>query len=141
MNVKQFMVGSASYAKEVTPNTFKRVKDQFIIPALNFTDGETFMYEKVAEGIKGEFNVTGLVVEQVDGIFYADKEVQDLWYKCKATTPDPDSEKEKSINLVYYVNADSVRNATDTLEDNLHKLWSESEVKSVIVSKIVDVFE
>lgn len=135
------MIATASYTKLVGENTYKKVKEPFLIASSTFTEGETFMYEKVAEGIRGEFEVNGLVKEQVDGIFYADKEVQSFWYKSKATTPDPDSEKEKSINLVYYVNADSVRIATETLEENLSNLWSESEVKSVTISKIVDVFE
>ena len=141
MNTKQFMIGTAQYTKQKESGNFQRVKESFLIPALSFTDGETFMYGRVAEGIRGEFIVQSLATEQVDGIFYADKEVQDAWYKCKATTPDPDSDKDKNINLVYYVNADSVKKATETLELELRGLWSESEIKSVVISKIVDVFE
>ena len=140
MNVKQFMIGTAQYTKQ-TGEEYKRVKEAFLIPAMNFTNGEDFMYKTVAENIKGEFTVNSLATEQVDGIFYADEEVQDAWYKTKATTPDPESDKGKNINLVYYVNADSVKKATETLELELRGLWSESEIKSVVLSKIVDVFQ
>lgn len=139
-NIQEYMIASASYTKMMPDNSYKRVKDAFLIPASTFTNGEEFMYTKVAEGIKGEFKVKGLVSEQVDGIFYADREIQSDWHKAKVTTPDPDSEKAKSINLVYYVNAESVKIATDTLVEELGKYWSEFRIKNVGISPVVDVF-
>lgn len=138
--MNRLMLSVVAYTKQLENGSYKRVKEQYIIPGDTFTTAEDFVYNTLAQSMQGEVILESLKREAVDGVLYEDNEVIESWYKCKATTPDPESEKEKSIALVYYVNATSVEKANGVLKTELKSLYSDFSITHVDLTKIVDIY-
>ena len=137
--MNNLMIAQISCTRQQDNGEFKRVKEQYIIPGDTFSTAEDFVFKTLAEGVKGEFTLQSLKQEPIEDIFIADEEVLDTWYKCKVTTDDTESDKEKKITLHYYVNADSVKQATEVLEQELKSQLQDFETKSVVSTPIIDV--
>lgn len=137
--MNNLMIAQISCTRQQENGEFKRVKEQYIIPGDTFSTAEDFVFKTLAEGVKGEFTLQGLKREPIEDIFIADEGVLDVWYKCKVTTDDPDTDKEKKITYQYYVNADSVKHATEVLEQELKSQLQNFETKSVVSTPIVDI--
>ena len=134
------MIAQIAYVKQHDDASFKRVKEQYLIPGDTYSTAEEFVFTELVKGVKGEVILDSLKREAVEDIFVMDDGIQESWYKCKVTTQDAESEKVKLISFFYYVNANSVANATKLLEDMLKDSLSDFEVKSTVLSPIVDVF-
>lgn len=139
--MNQYMIAQVAYTKQSEDGTFKRVKEQFLVPGFTYSTAEEFVFSTLAEQMRGEVMLDSLKREAVEDIFVMDDDIQEGWYKCKVVTQDPESEKIKNITSYYYVNASSVGNATTTLEESLSGSIAEFEIKSTVLSPIVDVFE
>lgn len=135
------MIAVVVYTKMQENGEPKRVKEQFLIPGDTYSTAEEFVFNELAKEMKGEIILDSLKREQVEDIFIDDEEVLEGWYKCKVGFQDPDSEKPKLITLPYYVNAQSVAKATTLLTSKLKDSMTDFEIKSVVLSPIVDVFE
>lgn len=134
------MIAQIAYVKQSEDGSFKRVKEQFLIPGDTYSTAEEFVFTTLVEGIRGEVILDSLKREAVEDIFVMDDDIQEGWYKCKVSTQDAESEKVKLINFIYYVNANSVASATKLLEEQLKPTFHEFEVKSTVLSPIVDVY-
>jgi len=137
--MNKLMIAQIAYTKQGDDNSFKRVKEQYLIPGDTYSTAEEFVFTKLVESMRGEVILDSLKREAVEDIFVMDDNIQESWYKCKVTTQDAESEKIKLISLFYYVNANSVANATKLLEEQLKTSFNEFEVKSTVLSPIVDV--
>lgn len=138
--MNKLMIAQIAYNKQSENGSFKRVKEQYLIPGDTYSTAEEFVFTELVKGVRGEVILDSLKRESVEDIFVMDDDIQESWYKCKVTTQDAESEKVKLISFYYYVNANSVASATKLLEDMLKDSLSDFEVKSTVLSPIMDVF-
>lgn len=133
----QMMLSKVAYVKETDEGQLGRVKELYLIPGETFSTAEEFVYETVLNGNR-EAIIESLKRESVEGIFYQDEEIQEEWYKCKATVLDAISEKD--FKIVCYVNANSTGAADEVMIRELKDLYLEFSITGVTLTKVVDVF-
>ena len=138
--MNKVMIAQIAYVKKHDDGSFKRVKEQYLIPGDTYSTAEEFVFTTLVEGIRGEVILDSLKREPVEDVIVFDEDIQEGWYKCKVSMQAAESEKIKKISMIYYVNASSVASATKVLEDALRESISDFEVKGVALSPIVDVF-
>ncbi|MFN5418639.1 MAG: DUF4494 domain-containing protein [Flavobacteriia bacterium] len=128
------------YTKQLENGTFKRVSEPYLLAAMTFTDAEARIYEELGSIIRGEFVVTNIARTDFHDIFYY--EDSDSWYKCKISyeSQDADSEKQKKISQNFLVNARSVKEAFERLQESLKTLMVDFDIPSIMISPIVDIF-
>lgn len=128
------------YTKQLENGTFKRVSEPYLLAAMTFTDAEARIYEELGSVIRGEFVVTNIARTDFHDIFYY--EDSDTWFKCKITyeSQDADNEKQKKIAQNFLVNARSVKEAFERLNESLASLMVDFQIPSIMLSPIVDIF-
>lgn len=127
------------YTKQLDNGSLKRVTEPYLFNAVSFTDAESRAYEEVGEFVKGEFMITAIKRENFSDIFnYEDSED---WYKCvvKFESFDDDSSRSKLTTNNFLLTAESVKQATERINESLKGLMSDFEVTSVSLTPIVDV--
>lgn len=128
------------YTKQLDNGTFKRVTEPYLLAAMTFTDAEARIYEELANSIRGEFNVTGISRTEIHDIFaYDDGE---WWYKVKVKYDNMDgsSDKPKKVTQNFLVEANSVKQAYERIQECLKDLMADYEIPSITVSPIIDIF-
>lgn len=128
------------YTKQLDNGAFKRVTEPYLLAAMTFTDAEARIYEELANSIRGEFNVTGIARTEIHDIFaYDDGE---WWYKVKVKydNMDGNSDKPKKVTQNFLIEANSVKQAYERLQECLKDLMADYEIPSITVSPIVDIF-
>lgn len=128
------------YTKQLDNGTFKRVTEPYLLAAMTFTDAEARIYEELANSIRGEFNVTGIARTEIHDIFaYDDGE---WWYKVRVKYENMDgtSDKPKKVTQNFLVEANSVKQAYERIQECLKELMADYEIPSITVSPIVDIF-
>lgn len=128
------------YTKQLDNGALKRVSEPYLLAAMTFTDAEARIYEELGAVIRGEFNVTGISRTELHDIFaYEDSGV---WYKCKVTyeSVDADTEKSKRVAQNFLIEANSVKEAYERMQESLKGLMVDFQIPSIMVSPIVDIF-
>jgi hypothetical protein len=128
------------YTKQLDNGSLKRVSEPYLLAAMSFTDAETRIYEELGSVVRGEFLVIGMQPTQIHDIFGYDD--ADVWYKCKVKYHDIDADSEKARKVVqnFLVSADSVKQATERINESLSTLLVDFEITETKVSPIVDIF-
>lgn len=131
------------YEKEMENGMQKFVTEQYVVEALNFTEGEAKMTKEMSLFISGEFKITDLKPATFSEIFFSDAEKDDRWYKVKLQfiTLDEKTEKEKSVTTLYLVQAGSVNRAVTNIDEAMANTAVDYTITSVVETKIMDVFE
>lgn len=128
------------YTKQLENGTFKRVSEPYLLGGMTFTDAEARVYEELGSIIHGEFVVVAISRVDFHDIFHYDD--SDLWFKCRISydSQDADNDKAKKVSQSFLVSARNVNEADLRLKESLSMLMVDFDVKSVIVSPIVDIF-
>jgi hypothetical protein len=128
------------YTKQLENGTFKRVSEPYLLAAMTFTDAEARIYEELGSIIRGEFVVTNIARTDYHDIFYY--EDSDIWFKCKISfeSADADSEKAKKVAQNFLVNARSVKEAFERLQESLSSMMVDFDIPSIMISPIIDIF-
>ena len=127
------------YTKQLDNGALKRVSEPYLLTAMSFTDAEARIHEELGSVIRGEFHVVAIQRVEIHDIFaYED----DVWYRAKVSyeSVDSDSEKARKVTNNFLVSAESVKQATERIQESLTGMLSAYEIKSVIESPIVDIF-
>lgn len=138
--MNNWMQVKVKYTKQLDNGALKRVTEPYLLAAMTFTDAEARIYEELGSVIRGEFHVVAIQRVEIHDIFaYGDA---DVWYKAKVSydSVDSDSEKSRKVTNTFLVSAESVKHATERIQENLTGMLSAYEIKSVIESPIVDIF-
>lgn len=138
--MNNWMLCTVRYTKQNQDNgTFKRVNEKYLFAAMTFGDAENRVYEELGEQIRGEFSVTAIATKDLNDIFSYEK---DTWYECKITygSEDIDTGKSKKVTNSFLVSADTVKEATEYLQESLKGMMADYEVVSVVKSPILDIF-
>jgi len=141
MKNNQFL-NSVKFTKQSDDGTFKRVTENFLFFAHNFSDSETRVYEELGNQIKGEFTVTAIKrVEYID-IFDSASGNFEAWYEVVAQydSASEDGEKTKKVKNKFLIASDSVKNATKEIKEELDKWLVDFKIIKVGETNIQDVF-
>jgi len=131
---------AVKYTKQFTDGTLKRVTENYLVNAINFTDAEARINKEVGEFVRGEFIVKAIKCEDYADIFcYDDAEV---FFKAVVSyvSEDADSGKEKKIKNNFLVTAHNIKEAYEKMEDSLKGLMVSYEITKIEQSNILEVF-
>lgn len=131
------------FEKTMDDGNPKKVKEQYTVDALSFTEAENRITEEMSSFISGEFNVTDIKKATYKEIFFSDVPSADRWYKAKVQfiTIDEKSEKEKRSNVYYLVQAGTLMEAVKNIDAVMGGTMIDYAIASVIETQIMDVFE
>lgn len=131
------------FEKTMDDGNPKKVKEQYTVDALSFTEAENRITEEMSSFISGEFNVTDIKKATYKEIFFSDVPSADRWYKAKVQfiTIDEKSEKEKRSNVYYLVQAGTLMEAVKNIDAVMGGTMIDYAIASVTDTQIMDVFE
>lgn len=128
------------YAKENEQGLLKNISEHYLVDAVSFSECEAIIYNRLAQQIRGDFQVTGEAKSNiVDVFFYEDA---DLWHKCKICymVADGETGKEKKVTQYMIVTANDVKEAYDRIHESLGNMLVSFRVPDIVESPIVEVF-
>ena len=131
------------YEKMTEDGTQKKVTEQYVVDALNFSEAEQRITEEIASYISGEFEVGNINPAPFGEVFSADDTTYDMWFKAKLQfiTIDERTEKEKKTNTTYLVQADSLEGARKNIDEVMGTTMIDYIISGLNDTPIMDVFE
>ena len=126
------------FAKETEEGLLKQVLEQYLVDGVSFTEVESIIYDKVAERVRGDFQVTHIAKSNIVDVFQ--HEDGDIWFKAKIQCIVMDSGKEKKVTQYMLVTAADVPQAHERIQENLSNMPVSFQVPDVVETKIIEVF-
>lgn len=132
-----------AYEKVMEDGLQKKVKENYVVDALSFTEAESHIMEEMSSYISGEFTIEDIKIASYKEIFFSEEEMADRWYKAKLQfiTIDEKTEKEKRSNVYYLVNAGTLKGAVNNIESVMGTTMIDYVIASVAETTLMDVFE
>ncbi len=132
-----------AYEKIMEDGMQKKVKENYVIDALSFTEAEQRIMEEMSSYISGAFDVADIKKASYKEVFFSDEETADRWYKAKLQfiTIDEKTEKEKRSNVNYLVQAGSLNGAVKNIDEVMGGTMIDYVIASVSETTLMDVFE
>ena len=117
-----------------------KVKEDYLVQAVNVTDAETRIIEELKEVIKGEFEIDSVKKKKIAEMMKA--ESGDVWHKVRVSyvTINEKNGEEKKKAETMMVKAVDVFEAVDTLRKGMKGTMSDWELSSVAETAIVEAF-
>lgn len=121
----------------------KTVSESYLIDAVSYTDAEARLYRVVADNTatagRPDFQIAGLRPMQLSDVFHI--ETGNKWYKCKVvyTTEDERTGKEKKVVNVMLINAETVKEAYDRIQESLKTMLMPYDVTDINLTPILEV--
>jgi hypothetical protein len=130
----------AKYQKTDDKGREKMVTEPYLVDAVSFTDAEKRINELLAPYISGEFKVTNIKIANFSELI--PNEACDRWFKCKVTFIGYNEEKgtETKTSSYMLVQANTVKQAFEFVENALKGTVSDYEIPSIQESPLRDVF-
>lgn len=117
----------------------KTITEAYLVDAVSYTDAEARLYQEVATNTP-EFTVANISKMKLADVFFIE-ESGETWYKCKvAFTTEDDKGREKKLINMMLINAESVKQAYDRLEDSLKTILMPYEITDINRTPILDIF-
>ena len=131
------------YEKTLEDGLQKKVKEQYVVDALSFTEAEKRITEEMSSYISGAFDVADIKKASYKEIFFSDEGTADRWYKAKVQfiTIDEKTEKEKRTNVYYLVQASTIHQAVKNIDEVMGSTMIDYAIAAVSETTIMDVFE
>ncbi|MBN1250902.1 MAG: DUF4494 domain-containing protein [Bacteroidales bacterium] len=128
------------YEKRMEDGREKKVTEPYLVDAVSFTDAEKRIHEMLESYISGDFFVTNIKIANYSEIH--PNENGDRWYKSKVSYINLDEEKgvERKTNSYMLIQANTVKEAFDSIVDLLKDMISEYDIPAIQESPIMDVF-
>ena len=132
---------TAKYVKVDESGHERKVTEQYMLDAVNFTEAEARAHEELKTMVSGEFVVSKITKTKITEII-PKEDGGGKWFKVKVNfiTIDEESGKEKRVSQVMLVEADSVDDAYLYTLAAMDGMMCDFEIPSVVESKILDVF-
>lgn len=132
-----------AYEKIMEDGMQKKVKENYVIDALSFTEAEQRIMEEMSSYISGAFEVADIKKASYKEVFFSDEETADRWYKAKLQfiTIDEKTEKEKRSNVNYLVQAGTLNGAVKNIDEVMGGTMIDYVIASVSETTLMDVFE
>lgn len=131
------------YEKTMEDGLQKKVKEQYVVDALSFTEAEKRITEEMSSYISGAFDVADIKKASYKEIFFSEEGTADRWYKAKVQfiTIDEKTEKEKRTNVYYLVQASTIHQAVKNIDEVMGSTMIDYAIAAVSETTIMDVFE
>lgn len=132
-----------AYEKIMEDGMQKKVKENYVVDALSFTEAEQRIMEEMSSYISGAFNVVDIKKMPYKEVFFDDAEMSDRYYKAKLVfiTIDERTEKEKRSNVTYLVQAATLDGAVKNINEVMGGTMIDYEKSNIAETKVMDVFE
>ena len=132
-----------AYEKVMEDGLQKKVKENYVVDALSFTEAESRIMEEMSSYITGEFTIEDIKIASYKEIFFSEEEMADKWYKAKLQfiTIDEKTEKEKRSNVNYLVQAGTLKGAVNNIESVMGTTMIDYVIATVAETTLMDVFE
>lgn len=131
------------YEKTQEDGSLKKTKETYVVNALSFTEAEKRIMDEMSSYISGEFEVSDIKKAPYKEIFFSEEDSADKWYKAKLSfiTIGEKTYKEKRSSVTYLVQANSLENARKNICVAFAASMIDYEIKSVVETPIMDVYE
>ena len=131
------------YEKTMEDGLQKKVKEQYVVDALSFTEAEKRITEEMSSYISGAFDVADIKKATYKEIFFSDEATADRWYKAKVKfiTIDEKTEKEKRSNVYYLVQASTLQGALKNVDEVMGGTMIDYAIAAISETTVMDVFE
>ncbi len=131
------------YEKTMDDGLQKKVKEQYVVDALSFTEAEKRITEEMSSYISGAFDVADIKKATYKEIFFSDEATADRWYKAKVQfiTIDEKTEKEKRSNVYYLVQASTLQGALKNVDEVMGGTMIDYAIAAISETTVMDVFE
>ena len=132
-----------AYEKVMEDGLQKKVKENYVVDALSFTEAESRIMEEMSSYISGEFTIEDIKIASYKEIFFSEEEMADKWYKAKLQfiTIDEKTEKEKRSSVNYLVQAGTLKGAVNNIESVMGTTMIDYVIATVAETTLMDVFE
>ena len=140
--VSKFYEVKIQYQEMQEDGKEKRVTEQYVVEALNFTEAETRIIEEMTPYISGEFDVVSEKIAPFNEIFLSNNYSDDKWFVSKVAfiTIDEKTEKEKKQTFRYLVQAATSELALDYTKEMFSHGMSNYSIEAVQDTPTLDVF-
>lgn len=137
-----FFICTYAYEKTQEDGNVKRVKEQYVVDALSFTEAEARIIESMHPYASGATQVVDISRAPFSEIVFTDDEEADKYYKLKANfiILDEKTGKEKKDSLCYLVQGSSTQNAQYNFDAEMKETMIDYSVGAIIETKIMDIF-
>ncbi len=131
------------YEKTMEDGLQKKLKEQYVVDALSFTEAEKRITEEMSSYISGAFDVADIKKATYKEIFFSDEATADRWYKAKVQfiTIDEKTEKEKRSNVYYLVQASTLQGALKNVDEVMGGTMIDYAIAAISETTVMDVFE
>ena len=131
------------YEKTMEDGLQKKVKEQYVVDSLSFTEAEKRITEEMSSYISGAFDVADIKKATYKEIFFSDEATADRWYKAKVQfiTIDEKTEKEKRSNVYYLVQASTLQGALKNVDEVMGGTMIDYAIAAISETTVMDVFE
>ncbi|MGN1228663.1 MAG: DUF4494 domain-containing protein [Prevotella sp.] len=131
------------YEKKMEDGCPKKVTEVYVVDALTFTEAEARILAEMSHYVSGELDVVDLKIAQYKGVFFADSDLADKWYKARLAfiTIDKKTDKEKKTSFFYLINAGNIDSAIKNINDIMASTMFDYNTCNVSETSIMDVFE
>lgn len=139
--MKQWFETTIAYQKEVEDGKVKKVKESFLVDAINFGEAEVRIIKEAKQLVSGDFEVDGVKKEGISEVFR--NEEGGTWFKTKVSliTLDEVSGKEKKSKNIMYVQCMEIDDVIEKLTNDLKGTMADYVITSIVETKILDVFD
>ena len=121
----------------------KKVSELYVVDALTFGEAEETITKEMAPYCSGEFDVKKIAIAPYTEVFFSEDEDDDKFFRATVAiiTLDERTGKEKKNNVNYLVQAKNIETARRYVVDAFFNTAMEYEIKRLVETKILDVFE
>lgn len=138
--MKNWFEVKAKYLKMQESGVEKVVTEAYLIEAWSFTEAEAIATEELTPYMSGEFEISAVGKKRFAETFFNDIGARYYRAKLQFITLDEKSGTEKKANVNMLVQASTLKNAVEIIEEEMEKSMIDYSLHSVIETPIVDVF-
>lgn len=131
---------TVAYERTAEDGSIAKVKENYLMDALSFTEAEERISEEMKPYISGEFLIDKVTRARIAELF--PNENGDRWYRCKVNFVTLDEERgiEKRTAATMLAQASSVNEAIEVLETGMKGTLADWELTAVSETNIMDIF-
>ena len=117
--------------------------ESYAVDALSFAEAEQRITKEMEPYCSGDFDVKKIAIAPYAEVFFSEDEEDDKFFRATVAhiTIDERTGKEKKTNVNYLVQAENIETARRYVVDAFFNTAMEYEIKRLVETKILDVFE
>ena len=128
-----------NYLKQAENGTIFKKSEVYMLNSLSFTEAEARLQGLLEEYIP-EYNLDACAKTNITDVII--DESKEFFFKLKVSyvSVDADSGKEKKLSEIYLVQADTLKESLEVIEERMKGSIVEWEVSNVAKTNVIDVF-